>query len=446
MGRPRRAATLGSGSLRVLLGFGTLLAIGTVLLVLPAAAEDGTATNPLDALFTAVSAMCVTGLVVFDTQQHWSLFGEIVIAVLMQIGGLGYMMGATLIFWVFGRRMGLRDQHLLRLYYGAPSVSEALGFMKTVALYAALFQVLGAVLLWIAFSRTGVGADTSIWWGIFHSISSFNNAGFNVTGTDLVPWANDPFLLLTVAILIIAGGLGSVPVVMLLSRRSPARLPLDTRLILLTTLALLLIGTVYLAAAEWTNEATFERVNPFHRVVLAFFQSATPRTAGFSAVDTGAMTDQAKFLQVGLMFVGGSAGSAAGGLKVGTFSVLLLAMLATFRGRSEIVGLGRRVDAMLIRQALTLALLFVAIVFGLTFVLLTVSDAPFIDVLFEAQSALSTVGLSSGLTPHWNAFGKVMLILGMLFGRFGPLVLVLEMTRSRPAVPRHAPEDSIRLG
>jgi trk system potassium uptake protein TrkH len=414
--------------------------------MLPQASADGESTRSLDALFTAVSALCVTGLVVVDTQTHWSFFGEVVIAVLMQVGGLGYMVGTTMVLWVLGRRLGVRDQQMLRLYHGAPSMGEALSFARTVALFALVFEVAGIIALYLAFVAADVPASTSVWWAVFHSISAFNNAGFNITAADLNPFINDPAIILTITVLLVAGGIGSVPVVVLLRERSVRRLPLDSKLIFATVGALLVLGTLFIGVAEWNNEDTLGRAEPEQRPVVAFFQAATPRTAGFSAVDVASMSDESKFMQVGLMFIGGSAGSTAGGIKVGTFSVLFIAILATLWGREEIVGLGRRVPFMVIRQALTVALLFVAALFTLTVVLMSASDFAFLDVLFEAQSALSTVGLSTGITAGFGDTGRIALIVGMLVGRFGPLILVLEMTRPRTASPIRYPQDGIRLG
>jgi trk system potassium uptake protein TrkH len=448
IGHPEPARALGSGTLRVVVGFGAILLAGTLLLMLPVASADGDSTRAPDALFTAVSAICVTGLVVVETQEHWSFFGELVIALLIQVGGLGYMVGTSLVLWALGRRLGVRDRHMLRLYYGAPTVGEAIDFAKTVVKYAIGLEIAGAIVLWLLFVQADVPASTSIWWAIFHSLSAFNNAGFAITGADMVLFAGNSAILMTIAFLVIAGGIGAVPLVVLARRRSVRGLPLDTRLILATTIALLAFGTAYLAAFEWTNDGTFERVSEPQKAVLAFFQSTMPRTAGFSAVDVGQMRDESKFLQVGLMFIGGAAGSTAGGIKVGTFSLLFVAIVATVRGRQDVVGFGRRVPAMIIRQALTLSLIMVAATFSLAIFLLAVSNGEheFIDVLFEAQSALSTVGLSGGITAGFNDVGRAAIIAGMLVGRFGPLLLVLEMTRTRAKRPAHLPQDSIRLG
>lgn len=443
---PRPARAVGSGSVQFLIGFGSIIGVGTLLLSLPFATESGTSTPVLDALFTATSALCVTGLVVVDTQTHWNFFGEAVILALIQIGGLGYMAGASLVLWVVGGRLGVRDQYMLRLYYGAPTMAETLGFVRRIVLYAVLCEGIGALVLFIAFGIAGVGWDRAVWWGFFHALSAFNNAGFNVTGADLVPFADNPSIIIPHALLIILGSLGAVPVLLVVQRRSWRRLNLDSRLIFVTSALLILLGTTFIAAAEWTNQATLGALPVWHRLDVAFFQAVTPRTAGFSAVDIGHMTEESLFLLVGLMFVGGAAGSTAGGIKVGTLGVLLAGAVAVVLGREEVVAFGRRIDRAIILRALTIALSFLLMLFLLAIALLASTEFEPLATLFEVQSAMGTVGLSTGITPLVGVGGKIILILAMLFGRFGPLVMVLEMTRMRRRSIFRLPEDSIRLG
>ncbi len=246
----------GSGISQIMAGFGMVLGAGFLLLMLPLASESGDWANPKDALFTAVSAICVTGLVLHDTQAHWSTFGEVVILLLIQVGGLGYMLGTTVVLWAFGRQLGLRDHNMLRLYYGAPSMRETLSFARGVGLFTLMFESAGASVLSIAFLVDGHGTGEAIWWGVFHAVSGFNNAGFNVTGADMVPFAGNPVVLLTLTVLIVAGGLGFLPLATLKNRRSFRRLPLDSKLIFVTTGALLLAGTLFVCAFEWGNNET----------------------------------------------------------------------------------------------------------------------------------------------------------------------------------------------
>jgi trk/ktr system potassium uptake protein len=442
---PVPARQIGSGALPIMAGFTAVIALGTLLLSLPISTAGAGATSPFDALFTVVSAICTAGLVVFDTQEHWTFFGELVILAVIQIGGLGFMAGTTLILWILGRQLGLRHQHMLRLYYGAPSIAQAVRFTRIIALYAVGVEVVGAAALFFGFWLSGTPASTSIWWATFHSVSAFNLAGFNVTGADMVPFAGNLRVLLPLAALGILGSVGAIPVVLAHQRTSIRRLPLDTKLIFLTTAALLLVATAVVLLSEWSNALTIGAMSIPMRPLIAFFE-ASMWTTGFSAIDIGGLTDETKLFLVAVMFIGGAAGSAAGGIKVGVFSILLFAMLAALRGQEDTHALGYRVQPFVIRQALTIALLFVAVVFAVAVLLMAGSEFAAIDVLVEASSAVAGVGWSAGITAGFSTWGRVVLIVGMLAGRFGPLLLVLRMVQSREqSVFRH-PEEAIRLG
>ena len=436
----------GSGIAQIMSGFGVVLLLGTLLLTLPLASESGDWVHPRDALFTAVSAVCVTGLVVHETQAHWSPFGEVVVLALIQVGGLGYMLGTTIVLWAFGRQLGLRDRNMLRLYYGAPSMKETFSFARGVGLFTLAFESVGAVVLTIAFILDGRDAGQAAWWGVFHAVSAFNNAGFSVTGADMVPYSGNPAVLFTLATLLIAGGIGFLPLAALKNRRSLSRLPLDSKLIFTTSAILLVAGTVFIGLFEWRNGETLGDLPVADRPAVAFFQSANARTAGFSAIDVGKLNDESKVSTMGLMFVGGAAGSTAGGLKVGAFSMLFAVMLASLRGRDEVSIFRRQVPTAVIQQAITLALSYVAVVFLLSLALTLTVDQPFIDVMFEAMSALGTVGFSAAGTSSFPAAGHYVLIAGMLIGRFGPLMLVLYMSQPRRKLVFHHPSDSVRLG
>lgn len=436
----------GSGISQILAGFGIVLAAGFLLLMLPVASESREWSNPKDALFTAVSAICVTGLVVHDTEAHWSAFGEAVILGLIQIGGLGYMLGTTVVLWAFGRQLGLRDRNMLRLYYGAPTMAETLSFVRGIGLFTLGFEAAGAAVLTGAFLVDGHEPGEALWWGVFHAVSGFNNAGFNITGADMVPFAGNPVVLLTLTTLIVAGGLGFLPLAALKRRRSLRRLPLDSKLIFVTTAGLLVAGTLFIGAFEWRNERTLGAIPVEDRPVVALFHSANARTAGFSALDVGALEDQSKVSTIGLMFVGGAAGSTAGGLKVGAFAMLFAVMIATLRGRDEVSVFRRQIPTAIIHQATTLALYFVALVFGFSLALTMTSGQDFLDTIFEAMSALGTVGFSAAGTPVFGGTGHLVLIVAMLVGRFSPLMLVLYMSQPRRKLMYHHPADSVRLG
>lgn len=442
--RPRLRGP-GSGISQVAAGFGTVLVVGTLLLMLPFASDSGDWVPPRTAFFTATSAVCVTGLIVADTHVHWSGFGHVVILVLIQIGGLGYMLGTSVVLWVMGRQMGLRDRNMLRLYYGAPSMTETFSFAKAVGLFSLVFEVAGVAVLTVAFMLDGAPPGQSLWWAFFHSISAFNNAGFSITGADMAPFAANPFILLTLTVLITAGALGFLPIVTFMRRRSFRRLPLDSKLIFVTFGSVLAAGAIFVGMAEWRNDDTLGGIEARHRPVAALFHSAN-RTAGFGVVEVGAMTDESKIATMGLMFVGGAAGSAAGGLKVAAFSLLLAMMVATLRGREVVTAFGRRIPPLVIQQATTLALYYVAMVFVCTVALTLTSELAFVDVVFEAVSAVGTVGFSAGGTLSFGGAGHAVLIVAMLFGRFSPLLLILYMSKPRRKLRYHHPSDSLRLG
>jgi trk system potassium uptake protein len=443
---PPRAKKTGSGALNVVAGFAIVLLAGTVLLTLPFSTERQGLGDVYESFFTAVSAICVTGLVVVETSQHWTFWGELWIALLIQIGGLGYMMGTSVVFWMLGQRLGVRDQYFMRLYYGAPTFAETFVFARRIALFAFVVEATGALLLYLAFVRAGVGWDTSVWWSIFHSISAFNNAGFAVTGNDMIVFRNDPFVLLTISSLVIIGGIGAVPILAILRLRSFHRLSLDSKIIFATTGVLILTGFVFYLVVEGGNDQTLATTPVAERPVVALFQSAVPRTAGFSAIHIEDLHEETKWFTVGLMFIGGAAGSTAGGIKVGTFTILLFALWSSARGRERVVAFGRQIPQKVILQALTIALIAVAGVFFASLVLIRVSEFREIDVLFEMVSALGTVGLTTGLSMEADNLGRAVLIVGMLLGRFGPLLLVLEMNRPRQRSTFQLPEDSIRMG
>ncbi len=446
IGKVRASNPAGSGALRVALGFGLVVLAGTGLLLLPAAAAEGERATLLEALFTTVSAICVTGLVVVDTQAHWSLLGEAVIAIVIHVGGLGYMAGLGILLWMLGRNLGLRDRNLMRLYYGSPSMGEAINFVKTMILYTALFEVAGMIALFAGFTLAGVPASRSVWWSIFHAISAFNVAGFNVSGEDIVPYADDPLVLIPIATLSIAGSVGTVPVIIALRQFNLSHASLDAKLILSGVAAVLLAGALFIAAVEWNNAGTLASVHPGHRPLLAFFQSAM-WTSGLSAVDSGLFRDETKFFESVMMLIGGGAGSPSGGIKVATAAILIYAAVASIRGRPGVVIFGRQVPQSAIRQAGTMTFAFIAFFLVAVVALLAASEElALIDVMYEASSALGTVGWSAGITAEFGTAGKLILILTMLVGRFLPLMLVLQMTRPRRTFETHWPEDGIRQG
>jgi trk system potassium uptake protein TrkH len=450
---PKRLRRAPPPALSLLILFLILISVGTVLLMLPISAADGVATRFIDALFTATSAACVTGLVVLDTATHWSPFGQVVILALIQVGGFGIMAGSTLLLFLFvRRRTTLRDRVMVQESLGGLELGTVTTLLKRIAIFTIVAEVIGAVVLGIAFTsgpEAGPPGDPlGIWWGVFHSISAFNNAGFDLTGgfRSLVPFVDDWVVLLTIAILLSLGGLGFAIVGDAVERRRWSRMALETKLVLATTAALLVGGALLIGFTEWSNPVTLGALPAEQRMLNAFFESATLRTAGFTALDTGAFTEASLFVVMALMFIGGASGSTAGGIKVNTFSVLLIAIVSTVRGQPSAMAFGRRIQHAIVYRALAVALLAVAFVFVIGLGLTLTTEATFVQTLFEAVSAFGTVGASTGITPELTDPARLITSFAMFVGRLGPLTLVLALAaRARP-IPYRPAVESVRIG
>jgi trk system potassium uptake protein TrkH len=447
---PRTVRRPPSPAMVLLAGFAVVIAIGTAILMLPVSSADGTWTRPLDALFTATSAVCVTGLVVLDTGTYWSPFGHVAILLLIQVGGFGFMTGSTLLlFLLIGRRTGLRDRIRVQASTGVPELGSVTTLVKRVGLFTIAVEVGGLLLLTVGFLLEGLDPGTAAWWGLFHSISAFNNAGFDLMGDfkSLADYPDAVWILGPIAVLIILGGLGYAIVGDVLEKRRWRRWALETKLVVLTSVALIVAGAVSIGIFEWSNPATLGALPEGQRPLNALFESITLRTAGFSVLDTGSLVNASLFVVIALMFIGGASGSTAGGIKVNTFSVLLVAIVASARGLPSAVAFGRRVQHVLIYRALSVALLSIAFVFTTGLLLeLVAPDAAIVDIIFEAVSAFATVGASTGITPDLPDPARVIVIVAMYVGRLGPLTLVLALTarahtvRSRPAI------ETMRIG
>ena len=450
---PRRVRRPRSPSTVLVLGFAFVIAVGAVLLALPISSAGGSWTPPIDALFASTSAVCVTGLVLVDTATYWSPFGQLVLLVLMQLGGFGFMTGSTLLLLLLvGRRTALRDRILAQASTGVPELGSVTSVIRRVAIFTLIAEVAGAILLTIAFSVGDHAADPlqAVWWGIFHTISAFNNGGIDLFGgyRSLADFVGDPLVLSTIGVLILLGSLGFAIVGDIAAKRRWRRLALETRVVVLTTLAILAIGTASLAVFEWSNPATLGAVPESARPFNALFETTTLRTAGFSTFPTGELRDPTLFVVMAMMFIGGASGSTAGGIKVNTFSVLLIAIVSTVRGRPSAEALGRRIPHEIVYRALSVALLSIAFIFlvALSLELTTPAGIPFIAIVFESISAFATVGASTGLTPDLPPLARALLIPAMFAGRLGPLTLVLALAaRARPTSYRAAVE-TMRIG
>jgi trk system potassium uptake protein TrkH len=446
---PRRIRRPPPPAVVLIVGFAVLIAVGTAILMLPFASSDGQWTDPIVALFTATSAVCVTGLIVVDTGTYWSGFGHLVIIALVQVGGFGFMTGSTLLlFLLVGRRTGLRDRMLVQASTGVPDLGSVTAVVRRVAAFTVLVEGAGAALLSAAFVGHGRGPLDALGWGTFHSISGFNNAGFDLVGgyRSLQPFVGDALVLGTMAVLIILGGLGFAIVGDVAAKRRWSRFALETKVVLATTGVLLVGGSIAVGVFEWSNPATLGALPEIQRPLNAAFEATTLRTAGFSTVPTGSLVEPTLFVIMALMFIGGASGSTAGGIKVNTFSVLLVAIVSSARGRPSAEAFGRRIPHAIIYRALSVALLSIAFVFAVGLGIEIVAGTPFVQTVFEAISAFGTVGASTGITPDLPDPARLIVIGAMFFGRLGPLTLVLALAaRARPVATRPAVE-AMRIG
>jgi len=424
-----------------------LLAIvsGTVLLEIPISSTDPGSAPRLTALFTATSAITVTGLTPVDPATYWTPFGQGVILVLIQLGGLGIMTSASLFLLLASKRIGLRARLATQAETHTLSLGDLRRLVVTIIAFTVVFEVIAVAVLSVRLWTLGRSPAEALWEGTFHGVSAFNNAGFSIYTDNLIGFAADAWVLVTVAVAVICGGLG-FPVWLDLRRRlfAPARWSLHTKLTLAVTGVLLGAGTVILTALEWRDEDTLGALAPGYRVLGGFFAATMPRTAGFNAVDYSVMDESSLLVTDMLMFAGGGAGGTAGGLKVTTLAVLFLVVWAEVRGDREVVAFRRRIPRSVLRQALTVAVISSNLVVAATVALMVTNDIPLSAALFEATSAFATVGLSTGVTSQLNEAGQAMLVPLMLLGRIGPLTLFVALVlRERERLFTHPEERPI---
>ena len=409
----------------VVAGFAAADAVGTLLLMLPVSRAGAGRAGLLDALFTSTSAVCVTGLITVDTPVYWSGFGQAVILGLIQVGGFGIMALATLLGLLVSRRLGLRTRLNTAAEARSLGLSDVRRVLFGVARTSLLFELAGALVLTARFATAyDEPLGRALWLGVFHAVSAFNNAGFALYSDNLMGFATDPVISVPVCILVIAGGLG-FPVLFEFRRawRTPRRWTLHTKIVTSMTVLLLVLGTAMFLVLEWTNPRTLGPMSVGGKLVAGFFQGVQPRTAGFNSINTGALNAETLLGADVLMFIGGGSAGTAGGIKVTTFAVLLFVIITEVRGDQSVTAFGRRLPREAQRQALTVALLAVAVVVGSTGLLLLDTDFTLDQVLFEVISAFATVGLSTGITAQVSSEGQLLLIALMFLGRLGPVTL-----------------------
>lgn len=427
----------------ITLGFSLVIAFGTLLLCMPFATRSGQSAGLMTALFTATSATCVTGLVVEDTYLFWSPAGQAVILALIQVGGLGFMMVGAGFSLIVRRRITMRERVLLGKSLSVEELSGIVRLSRWILGGTFALEGIGALILSIRFARD-FGVAGGIVKGVFTSVSAFCNAGFDLMGevgeyASLIPYRGDPAVTLTVSLLIILGGLGFYVWNDVAHRPVNGRYRLHTHLVLSTTVILLAVGTVGFFAFERGNMQTMGRDGFFSQLLSAFFQSATVRTAGFDQLGQGSLTGASQALSALLMFVGGSPGSTAGGIKTTTLAVLVLTALAPYRGRTRARAFGRAISQKAVSDALSIFVMGIGVVTLGSFLVCTADGVGFSAALYECVSAFATVGLSVGITPGLSAFSQLVLVLLMFLGRVG------IMTVGAAALLRSTGESKIRL-
>lgn len=419
----------------ILLSFMIVIILGSILLSLPISSKSGQAVPYLDALFTATTSTCVTGLVTLPTVSTWSLFGQIVILVLIQVGGLGIITIMSGIMLLLNKKMGLGDRLLIQDAFNLNTMSGLARFIKDVLLGTFVIEGIGALLYMTVFvPQFGAGG---IWISIFNSISAFCNAGIDIIGENsLCNYATNPIINGVTSALIILGGLGYIvwwDVIRVVKSRTPKNrkifrhLTLHSKIALTTTLLFILVGGVLIFIFEYSNTKTIANMSLFDKVQVALFQSVTTRTAGFASVPQENLTNASSFISLILMVVGGSPVGTAGGIKTVTIAVLICSAFATISNKNSATLFGRRISEPSIKKAVSVVVTFFMICTASTILLMSVTDASALDVVYETVSATATVGLSKNLTSSLNDIGKMIIIVTMYFGRVGPISLAVAL-------------------
>lgn len=411
------------------LGFLSLILIGSILLNLPIASSSGSSIGYVNSLFTSASAVCVTGLTVLNTARDFTPFGQVIIITLIQFGGLGIMTLATVGYIIMGKKISFKERLMIKEQLNTESIQGIVKLTKKVIGYTFFLEMMGSLLLALRFVPM-FGFEKGLAFSIFHAISAYCNAGFDIFGDSLIIFQNDYYVLLILSLLIILGGLGFTVYADLLAKDKLRKLTLHSKVVLIMTGSLLIIGTLSFLLFESTNPGTLGSMNFPSRLANSFFQSVSPRTAGFYSVDMSKIRETTIFSTIMLMFIGGSPGSTAGGIKTTTFACLLLTTISVVKGEEDVNCLNRRLPFETIKRAVSIFLIGLAIVFS-TAIILTITDSSlkFINLLFESTSAFGTVGLTTGITDKLSTLGRLVITLTMYIGRVGPLTMAYAFAR-----------------
>ena len=443
MGFPFSGKKLTSSQI-IILGFSGVIALGTILLMLPVSCQGRHMTPFVDALFTATSAVCVTGLIVHDTATYWSSFGQTVILLLIQIGGMGVITVAASITMVSGRKISLMQRSTMQEAIAAPKVGGIVRLTGFIVKATLLLELLGALVMAPVFCRDfGL---RGLWMALFHSVSAFCNAGFDLMGirapfSSLTTYASQPIINLTIMLLIVTGGIGFLTWDDIRTNgRHLSKYRMQSKVILSTTATLLVLPGLYFYFAE------FAALPPAQRLLCSLFQAVTPRTAGFNTADFTSLSEAGQSITIGLMLIGGSPGSTAGGMKTTTIAVLFATAISTFRRREHAHFFGRRIDDDVVKNAVTVFLMYLSLCFCGGLVISMAEELPILTCIFESASAVGTVGLSLGITPGLGGLSRAVLILLMFFGRVGGLTVVFAALSGIPKKVSKLPREKITVG
>ena len=429
------------------LGFLSLILFGTSLLMLPFATEDRHHLTFIDALFEATSAVCVTGLVVVDTQTTFTLFGQIVIMSLIQIGGLGFMTIGIMIALLLGKYIGLQSRLLIQESLNQLTLGGMVRLVKFVLIFTLLTEGIGAIILSIRWANE-YGMMKSIYYGIFHSISAFNNAGFDLIGnfSSMTKYVGDYTIVLTLSSLFIIGGLGFTVIMDIINKKSLKKLRLQTKIVIIMTVALNALGTLFIFALEYNNPNTLGVLPLKDQLLGAYFHGVVPRTAGFNTLSMPDLTLSSQLVTMFLMFIGGASGGTAGGIKVTTFAVILLAIWSVIKKQNNVNVMGRQISKEIIYRAFAIAVYSAGIVGLIVFLLTITEDAPLNVLLFEVISAFGTVGVTLNFTPELTTIGKALIAITMFIGRVGPLTIAFALASGKKQQTIKYTEEKIMIG
>ena len=450
----------------IVFGFLVIIFVGAFLLNLPIASQSGKSIGFIDALFTSTSAVCVTGLVVVNTLSSWTIFGKVIILLLIQIGGLGFMSLFTIILVFLGKKITLKERILIQESFNLSSFKGMVLFLKKIVKVTLIIEGIGAIILSLKFIPT-YGFVRGVFRGVFHSISSFCNAGFDILGNNsLVPYQTDYVINITIMLLIILGGLGFSVLLDIenfikykIAKSKGKKVELyimsvHSKLAITMTIILILLGGILTFIMEYKNPHTLSSLRFDEKILVSTFQSVTLRTAGFDAIGQADLTYGSKFLSIVLMMIGGSPGGTAGGIKTVTIGALVLAVISVVKGKDCIIAFKKNISISTIQKALSIVMMMMGFLFLATITLTTTesdlikNQFEFIDILYEVSSALGTVGLSTGITPNLSSIGKTIIMFCMFIGRLGPITVMLALSFKKLNKKNiiHYPEEKILVG